>query len=967
MGSGGKGGSVVVGHRYYAGIHMIACHGPVDRVNRIIVGEREAWNGDAISEDAITEATLLGVTGASELTTRSSGPATTNQKILIAKADLFGGDTREGGIVGAVDVMLGGNTQDRNAYLQSKIGADIPAYRRLFSLVLNQVQVSAINPYIKPWKPEVTRFPNPGWYAAKRAIGTYDANPAHIVVECLTNTDWGLGYNLSDLNLTAFTECADTLHSEGFGLSLLWDKQSKVQDFIQDVLAHVDAALYVEPTTGLFTMKLIRNDFIVDSLPIFDNDEIISVDSFGRALATDMPNTLTVRYVDRDGQTQAVTTHDIGGLESSGQTIAANLDMPGIPTKELALKVAMRELGQLARPLSKMSVTFTRAASGIRIGDAIRITAVEYGLNRQIFRVMGIGYGTLADGVIRMELIEDAFSLPTYAFTQSQDSLWTSPYTQPSPAANRAVIEAPWWTISREITGESATAQAEIDPEGGVLMVGAAALSQDSINFEIWTRQGSTAYAADKNGQPTPTGLLVSAVNMTETSFTLSAFDRLTEVDVNSWAILEPGTSNEEIVGIDAINTSTGALTVRRGVLDTVPHTHAANTRVYFLDSGRALSTAQYLAGESVDVKILTRTSLGVLALASAPVNTKTFTGRATRPYAPGNFKVNGSAYPATISGALALTWSHRNRLSQTTYLVAQTEGNIGPEPTTTYTLRLYGQDGLLKKTETGLTGTSYTWTTEAEDSGISTISYIAGSAVTYTTATSQNATIPATAAVGDLLLAWVMHRDNLTVPTGWTLVKTQQATATGITRHDLSVYQRTAQAGDAGSSTTWAQATSQLIAVQIQAWRHVNGATLEASTSVGVNNSTTSSSVDYSSITSTAAYQVAVHGASQSIANGTGTATTVTASVGTLTTPASVSDNRMFVAYRTINASGSEATGGFTTNVANGASTAEVGVSVLLTATGLTPPLNTSVRAVLSSVIGGRESHQAQDWTVTR
>jgi len=88
---------------------------------------------------------------------------------------------------------------------------------------------------------------------------------------------------------------------------------------------------------------------------------------------------------------------------------------------------------------------------------------------------------------------------------------------------------------------------------------------------------------------------------------------------------------------------------------------------------------------------------------------------------------------------------------------------------------------------------------------------------------------------------------------------------------------------------------------------------------------------------------------------------------VGTLTTPASVSDNRMFVAYRTINASGSAATGSFTTNVANGASTAEVGVSVLLTATGLTPPLNTSVRSVLSSVIGGRESHQAQDWTVTR
>ena len=41
MGGGGKGGgssSYVVGHRYYAGLHLAMCHGPVDAVTRIIVG-----------------------------------------------------------------------------------------------------------------------------------------------------------------------------------------------------------------------------------------------------------------------------------------------------------------------------------------------------------------------------------------------------------------------------------------------------------------------------------------------------------------------------------------------------------------------------------------------------------------------------------------------------------------------------------------------------------------------------------------------------------------------------------------------------------------------------------------------------------------------------------------------------------------------------------------------------------------
>ena len=46
-------------------------------------------------------------------------------------------------------------------------------------------------------------------------------------------------------------------------------------------------------------------------------------------------------------------------------------------------------------------------------------------------------------------------------------------------------------------------------------------------------------------------------------------------------------------------------------------------------------------------------------------------------------------------------------------------ETSIGPEAGVTYTLRLYDQNGTLVRTETGLTGTSYTWSTEDTDSGL--------------------------------------------------------------------------------------------------------------------------------------------------------------------------------------------------------------------------------------------------------
>ena len=50
---GGGSSSYVVGHRYYAGLHLAICHGPVDAVTRIIVGERTAWSGSVTSSQTL--------------------------------------------------------------------------------------------------------------------------------------------------------------------------------------------------------------------------------------------------------------------------------------------------------------------------------------------------------------------------------------------------------------------------------------------------------------------------------------------------------------------------------------------------------------------------------------------------------------------------------------------------------------------------------------------------------------------------------------------------------------------------------------------------------------------------------------------------------------------------------------------------------------------------------------------------
>jgi len=163
-------------------------------------------------------------------------------------------------------------------------------------------------------------------------------------------------------------------------------------------------------------------------------------------------------------------------------------------------------------------------------------------------------------------------------------------------------------------------------------------------------------------------------------------------------------------VRIDTIDEGAGTVTLARGCADTVPVQHAAGDRIYFYGDDAGTDAREYVDGELVHAKLLTRTSTEVLDAGSAPDDTVVMNGRQARPYPPGNFQIGGVAYPLTESGALAMTWSHRDRVLQADTLIDTLAADIGPEAGTTYTVRIYA-DGVLEHTETGITGNSFSYT----------------------------------------------------------------------------------------------------------------------------------------------------------------------------------------------------------------------------------------------------------------
>lgn len=138
----GKSSSQTIGYKYLLGMHVVLAEA-VDKVLAIRFSDRVAWEG--VSEGG---------------------------QIEVNEPELFGGKKREGGVSGTIDVLMGGPTQTTNDYLVSRLGAVVPAFRRVASLVFRQFYFGN-NPYLKPLAVKVTGIHSHGedWYSEKAEIG----------------------------------------------------------------------------------------------------------------------------------------------------------------------------------------------------------------------------------------------------------------------------------------------------------------------------------------------------------------------------------------------------------------------------------------------------------------------------------------------------------------------------------------------------------------------------------------------------------------------------------------------------------------------------------------------------------------------------------------------------------------------------------------------------------------------------
>ena len=539
-----------------------------------------------------------------------------------------------------------------------------------------------------------------------------NANPAYMVYECLTDTMWGMGAPVTDMDADSFAACAQTLRDEQFGLFMTWTNSDTIENFVSEILDHIQAVLFLSPITGRWTLKLLRADYDVDSLPPYTADDA-SFSDFGRKLPGETINEIVVKWTNPvTEKDETVTAQDLANIVTQGgQVVSQDRNYYGVRSGTLAAQLASRDLRTAVASLASCTMKVSRKAWAETPGNCLKVTIPDEGVENLVMRAQNIDYGDRSDAYIKISLLEDIFAYDSPAFTGSGASGQAALAVAPNPPAYVKVFTLPAFILANSA---DAFVEQPTEPEvvAGILVADA---NVDFLNVEPYTNvtlaNGTTT--AQSIGTRDRIGVwLTPDALAAEASTVIAGFTGVMGPGpvLAGFAFIGAGDdASAEIALIQAIDND-GNYTLARGVLDTIPHAWPAGTPIWFLNTQRFIDPAFRAMGETVSYRPLMRTSVSLLPYSSGVDTTITMTDRPYLPLRPANVQVNGQGYGAVALGGkdAAVTWSNRNRLTETGQILSWSTGSVTPEDGQTTTVEVLDSKGAVLHAYAGLTGTSY-------------------------------------------------------------------------------------------------------------------------------------------------------------------------------------------------------------------------------------------------------------------
>ena len=554
-------------------------------------------------------------------------------------------------------------------------------------------------------------------------------NPAHMLRELLTDRVWGMGLPEADIDETSFAASAQTLFDEKFGLSFIWAQESSAIDFALEILRHIDGVMFQEPSTGLYTLRLIRED----SNAFFDFTGqphiVVAPPELTRRSYSELVTRVSVIYRQVWAFTvrtdDAMTTvHDLA-LTSQLGDIPVTLRYDGVYDVTLAHRIATRDLKRLSTPLAsvRMAVTWS-AGKDIRAGDRIKWSWAPYGITTIYLRVVSVTIGEIDATSVSLECVEDIYAPAEAFYNTPSPSDFVGPDYTPEPTTHLAV-ETPialnglvGATIGQNETRSTVMVMAGLPALRASLHTAWTLVTGGEFRESDLRFAGVFTLGADMSFS----GLGLGTVN----NRTIAAdFD--VDITVNYLCVLRRPDGTDEFVVVDPVSTTNA--NISRGVYDTTVYygTVPTGTKMYVVGtSGATAPTVEmassdgrvYVPATVVDTQALTQTTAELLDVTLAPTVSVTTANRQILPTCPGYTQATFDVAVGTT-----ITWRGRNRLTAPT--CTQLSVDVPPEDGTTFRLRIEGKSTFTGSVFVDVPGspltlassaTSYLYTKEQED-----------------------------------------------------------------------------------------------------------------------------------------------------------------------------------------------------------------------------------------------------------
>ncbi len=646
---------VTTGYKYHASLGLGVCIGPGAVFKKIWYGKHIIWEGTA----------------------------TTGDSAVIDLPKLLGGKDKNGGVGGTVRFYGGDFDQTQNAELADACDPNYPAWVGLAYVVFEDFWFGN-STSIEPIHFEVQCFSDVLEFPAGQNImpNGYDENPIETLADLIA-TQWGkLGFTTGAIDTANFLEAALTIWDENNGGSWEITKPNRGADLIREILRQIEATIYQDPQSGLIRIKLIRQDYVLEELPVLDPSNVRQVRNLSKTLWQQTINQVRVKFRDRDDAyaDDAAQDHDFANINMQNKVRSDDIEMPGVYRADLAQELAARERSKVSVPLYGFEIECNREQVILRPGDPFILSWPPYGLVQIVMRVRTFGLGEYAKGFITIVASQDEKAAADVVFAPPVPSEFVPGSGVASEILVHSSIEAPLWFL-RQLDSD------ELGASGYVWALprqpASISLSYDmAISSDAFATYATALDGADYTGSGLLQGAYAAATGADD-GYDSSVGGIIVDgldgayIPVSGGDIQTAGEglillSGTEIIGYETVAALGGGsyrLTgLRRGLLDTVAVAHADNATVVFLTGIEGVDTDNaYGNTGSATFRLADRTSSDIFDVADASDITVNFDRRAERPARPRYITAGGVRLgTAARSATMAIAWRESNRFDNT-------------------------------------------------------------------------------------------------------------------------------------------------------------------------------------------------------------------------------------------------------------------------------------------------------------